>query len=64
MESSTDSNIWEYSEGEEVTGDNLAGEYFKVNTFFIDPSKFTKNYEKGRMLYYILYAHSTIKEQI
>nr|XP_049698738.1 protein crumbs [Helicoverpa armigera] len=28
-ESSTDPNVWEYSEGEEVTGDNLAGEYFK-----------------------------------
>lgn len=28
-ESSTDPNVWEYSEGEEVIGDNLAGEYFK-----------------------------------
>ncbi|CAB3258977.1 unnamed protein product [Arctia plantaginis] len=29
MESSTDPNVWEYSEGEEVIGDNLAGEFFK-----------------------------------
>lgn len=27
---STEPSVWEYSEGEEVTGDNLAGEYFKV----------------------------------
>lgn len=33
MESSTDSNVWEYSEGEEVIGDNLAGEFFKVIDF-------------------------------